>query len=270
MHSVATTKPNKAVNRRRGNHHSDSASARRARRSSAEAAHRLSVLGRLRSDIARDFRDLLTVIDASLRLLAEDADPKNARTHTDGARMEIERGLELMAQLLPPARKASAQSNDVNGVLRKLDPFLKYAAGPDVQITRNYATALPICVFDVGEFTSAILDLVINARDAMPGGGRVHISTAVVEPLASGTLPKRSYVKVTVADTGHGMSYGMEKKIFEPFFTTKAPGKGTGLGLSIQDFMRRAGGNVIVTSRPQRGTAVELLFPVMNLGDAER
>jgi len=232
---------------------------------SGQAAQRLSVLGEMAGGIAHDFRNLLTVIDASLCLLAREAEePKNTRAYIDAARTGVERGLELISQLLSLAGKpaGSVQSSDVNGVLCKLDLFLKYAAGPDVQIIRSLAVALPSCVLDVADFTSAILNLVINARDAMPNGGRIQISTAHVEAAVPGAATRRSYVKVAVADTGHGMTDDLQKRIFEPFFTTKGD-KGTGLGLpQLHAFMRRAGGHIVVTSRPQRGTAFELFFPI--------
>jgi signal transduction histidine kinase len=156
------------------------------------------------------------------------------------------------------------QSADANACLKNLELLLKYGAGPGVRIVFDLAPDIPRCLIDSFQFNAAIFNLVVNARDAMPNGGDVEISTAlwveettIVDPLAPG-----AYVLVRVKDNGDGMRPDVAQRVFDPFFTTKGE-RGTGLGLAqVCAFMQRIGGHVRVASELGAGTAVDLLLPV--------
>jgi signal transduction histidine kinase len=146
-----------------------------------------------------------------------------------------------------------------------LEVFLKYGAGPSARIVLDLSPRIPECLVDPSQFAAAILNLVINARDAMPHGGVIQIGTARYEPAEPirGSGGPNVYVRVRVQDNGLGMSGPVVEKIFEPFFTTKGE-KGTGLGVpQVCAFMRNVGGRVSVASELGRGTTFDLLFPAI-------
>src|SRR5215204_2893361 len=197
---------------------------------SADAVRKLSILGKMTGGIVHDFRNILAVIDSGLRLAENSCnDPKAARNFITGAREGIARGLALTSQLLTFAsqREFQARAADPNELLKALELFLRYGAGSQVRVVLELSANIPSCLIDSSQFNAAILNLVINARDAMPDGGVVQISTApwVVQGNASG-LTSRDFVRVRVRDDGVGMSDEVLQKIFQPFFTTKGE-KGT-------------------------------------------
>jgi signal transduction histidine kinase len=156
-----------------------------------------------------------------------------------------------------------AHAENANDLLRNLELFLKYGAGAGIRIVFDLASDIPKCLIDPLEFNAAILNLVVDARDAMPAGGEIQISTEVhlVEAEASDLPAPGAYVRVRVTDSGQGMSVETARKIFDPYFTTKGE-KGTGLGLpQIAAFMRQAGGHVSVRTEPGQGPTFDLLFP---------
>jgi signal transduction histidine kinase len=216
--------------------------------------------------IAHDFRNILAVIRSSLNLLERSAgDGEQAASCLAAAHEGVERGLRLVSRLLDLATQQERVPTrvSVNDLLRELETFLRYSAGAEIGVELDLAAGLPMCLADPSQFSSAVLNLVINARDSMPGGGIVRISTASV-PTAAVCAPGGTgfdLVRVRVEDEGAGMSAAMIERIFDPYFTTKG-NLGTGLGLpQVRAFARRAGGEVEVRSEPGKGTRVDLLLP---------
>jgi signal transduction histidine kinase len=214
--------------------------------------------------IAHDFRNILAVIDSGLRLAEKNLhDPQTASAFMAGAREGVVRGLTLTSQLLGFAkqREFDLHAADANQLLKGLEPFLRYGGGSEMRVVLELSSDIPDCLIDPSQFSAAILNLVINARDAMPKGGEVRISTArwVVENASSDAKPGE-YVRVRVRDDGVGMTDEVVKNIFKPFFTTKGE-QGTGLGIpQVAAFMRHVGGHVSVASAVGRGTTFDLFF----------
>ena len=217
--------------------------------------------------IAHDFRNILSVIDSGLRLAESNSDdPEEMRAFISGAREAVVRGLRLTSQLLTFAQQGEIQTcaADANSLLKNLELFLRYGAGPSVRIVFDFSPTIPKCLVAPSHFASAILNLVVNARDAMPSGGEVRIHTDRYETDAA--TPGRGidgvYVRVRVQDNGPGMPDHVIRRIFDPFFTTKGE-KGTGLGVSqVRAFMFHIGGRISVTSE-QGGTTFDLFFPAV-------
>lgn len=234
---------------------------------SARAAQRLSILAEMTGGIAHDLRNILAVIDSGLRLAQNNFhDTRAASAFIGEAREGIVRGLTLTSRLLTFAKQGEcdACATDANELLQDLDLFLRYAAGPEVRVCLELSSDIPDCWIDVSQFNAAILNLVINARDVMPKGGEVRISTASCD-VDDGSADLRSgrYVRVRVRDDGVGMSDEVAQHIFEPFFTTKGE-KGTGLGIpQVAASMRHVGGQIRIASVSGRGTTVDLFFPIV-------
>jgi signal transduction histidine kinase len=232
----------------------------------ARAIQRLAALGEMTGGIAHDFRNILAIIESGLRLAERSSkEPEKVRVFIAGAREGVSQGVKLISQLLTFAKQQEldAREGDVNELLKNLELFLKYGAGPGIRIVLELAPDVPKCVVDPSQFNAAVLNLVINARDAMPNGGEVRISTErrAVETAIAASPPPGDYVRVRVKDNGQGMSADVARRVFDPFFTTKGE-SGTGLGLpQISAFMRLIGGYVSVTSEQGVGTAVDLLLP---------
>jgi signal transduction histidine kinase len=224
--------------------------------------------------IAHDFRNILAVIDSGLRLAGSNCNnPDKLRIFIAGARDGVARGMRLTAQLLTFAQQGKIQTcaADANTLLKNLELFLRYGAGPSVHIVFEFAPTIPKCLIDPSQFAAAILNLVVNARDAMPGGGKVRILTTRFETNAATSSPglEGVYVRVRVQDNGSGMPDHVVRRIFEPFFTTKGE-KGTGLGVSqVRAFMRQIGGHVSVTSELGLGTTFDLFFPAIELDNSQ-
>jgi signal transduction histidine kinase len=232
------------------------------------ATQRLASLGEMTGGIVHDFRNILAVIESGLRLAEKHSgEPEKASVLIAGVHDGIDRGLKLTSQLLTFARqrKFEACEGDANELLRQLELLLRYGAGPEIHIVFDLAPNIPNCLLDPSQFNAAILNLVVNARDAMPNGGELQIST---ERWRVGTstqdLPVPGiYVRVRVKDCGEGMPPETLTRIFDPFFTTKGE-RGTGLGLpQVCAFMRLIGGYVNVVSEREKGTIVDLLFPTV-------
>lgn len=232
----------------------------------AQAAQWLVALEAITGGLAHDFRNILAVIDSSLRLIASHPEQVDKiLIFVDGAREGVTRGMKLTSQLMSVARQpqSSPIAGNVNDLLRDIERFLSYGAGPGINVMLELAPDTPPCLNIPSQFSAAMLNLVMNARDAMPKGGDVQISTERCEAQAflSHALDPGVYVRVRVRDSGKGMSAGVLQRIFDPFFTTKGD-NGNGLGLpQVCAFMRRVGGDVTVSSEPDRGTTFDLLFP---------
>jgi signal transduction histidine kinase len=243
--------------------HTDQSAAARGER----AIQRLAALGEMTGGIVHDFRNLLAVTQSSLRLAEKNLEqPEKMRAYIAAAREAIDHGVKLTSQLLAFAKQKDldAHAGDANELLRKLEWLLTCGAGPGVRIVFELASDIPKCLIDPSQFEAAVLNLVVNARDAMPNGGEVRISTerTVVETATSGSPASGAYVRVRVKDNGQGMPAEVVRKVFDPFFTTKGE-NGTGLGLpQVCAFMRLIGGHISVASGPGVGTTFDLLFPL--------
>jgi signal transduction histidine kinase len=232
----------------------------------AYASQRLAALGEMTGGIAHDFRNLLAAIESGLRLAEKSSEqPEKVRVYIAAVRQGVNRAVKLTSQLLAFAKQQEleARVEDVNELLRNLELLLKYGAGPETRIILELASDIPKCLIVPSQFDAAVLNLVVNARDAMPHGGEIRISTErwVAETAISGSPAPGAYVRICVKDSGQGIPADVVRKVFDPFFTTKGE-KGNGLGLPhVYAFMRRIGGHVSVTSEWGRGTAFDLLFP---------
>ena len=230
----------------------------------ARAIERIGALGEMTRGIAHDFRNILCMLSSGLNIAESSLDdPDKLRPALAAMREGVERGLKMTNRLLGFARQQQVQaaSEDVNTLLARLKIFLGYGAGPGIRILLNLAPDLPKCLVDPPQLNAAILNLVVNARDAMPDGGTIRISTAT---LAHGAHQGETgrYVRVRVRDNGVGMPADVVARIFDPYFTTKGDG-GTGLGVpQVQEWMRQLGGYVTVHSTVGKGTTFDLYFPV--------
>src|SRR5689334_8358511 len=239
---------------------------RSAQEQRARATQRLAALGEMTGGIVHDFRNLLAITESSLRLAEKSPEqPEKVRVYIAAARQGIDRGVKLTSQLLAFTKRQEleASAGDVNALLRSLELLMRYSAAPGIRIVLKLASDIPKCLIDPSQFDAAVLNLVVNARDAMPNGGELQISTerCGVETAISESPAPGTYVRVRVKDSGQGMPAEVVRKVFDPFFTTKGE-RGTGLGLPhVYAFMRMVGGHVSVTSELGSGTTVDLLFP---------
>ena len=229
-----------------------------------EAMWRLAALGEMTGGIVHDIRNILGAVDSGLRLAQRNiGDPDKLRDFVAATHEALGRGLELTNRLLRFASHHGPDFSlgDINALLRDLAVFLKYAAGPNLQVVMQFGD-VPKCPINTEQFSAAILNLVVNARDAASDQGKILISTErYVTPSNQGG-PLKPYVRVCVRDDGRGMSTETREHIFDPFFTTKGF-HGTGLGLpQVRAFMLEVGGQLNVTSKEGEGTSVELLFPL--------
>jgi signal transduction histidine kinase len=231
-------------------------------------AQRTEAVGQLTGGVAHDFNNLLTVLIGNIELMTKAAklDPAIAdRLRT--MRAAAERGAMLTRGLLAFARRQplSPRPVDLNAAIDGMKGLLHSALGPRMTIETRSELQLWPAMIDPTQFELVILNLVINARDAMPSGGTVMIETANTRrgPPEHGEDPAEGdYVVVTVGDTGIGMAPEVQVRAFEPFFTTKPPGAGSGLGLSqVFGTARQSGGGVQIVSAPGKGTAVSVYFP---------
>ena len=232
------------------------------RKRSKRAAQKISALGEMTGGIAHDFRNILCVITSGLNVAERNSsDAAKVESAIAAVREGVDRGMRMTNRLLAFAKEQELQTGpeDVNALLAKLSAFLKYGAGPGIRVILELAPGLPKCLVEPPQFNSAILNLVVNARDAMPAGGTLRISTTAVAGNAN-----VSHVRVTISDEGTGMSSEVVTKIFDPYFTTKGD-NGTGLGVpQVQAMMRQVGGCVTVDSIVGEGTSFHLFFPVHN------
>ena len=238
-----------------------SAAARNLRRDrSAHAVQKISALGEMTGGIAHDFGNILAVIASGLRVAQDNAGDSSKRMAALAAANDgVERGQRMISRLLAFARQQELHPGpeDVNALLDKLAMFLKYGAGAEIRVVLELAPDLPKCLVDPPQFNAAILNLVVNARDAMPAGGTIRITTSAVV-----RRQNRNYVRVRISDDGAGMSPDVRKRIFDPYFTTKGE-SGTGLGIpQVQALMRQVGGYLTVNSKLGKGTSFDLFFPV--------
>jgi two-component system cell cycle sensor histidine kinase/response regulator CckA len=233
------------------------------------AAQSLQVLGRLAAGVAHDFNNvLMAILGNADAILRNPAVPEQAREDAAEIRKAGERGARLAQQVLRYGAPGcdSEEDLDVSEVVRESERMLRRLAGSAVKLELTLAPALPRVRADRSRVEQVVLNLVLNARDAMPDGGHVLVGTS---PLWIGAadaerlgLPPGGYVSLWVEDEGVGMEGEVLQHAFEPFFTTKPRG-GTGLGLStVHRIAREAGGDVLVISEPGLGSRFDVLFPV--------
>jgi two-component system, cell cycle sensor histidine kinase and response regulator CckA len=242
----------------------------RRREEQLRQSQKMEAVGRLSGGIAHDFNNLLGVIigySESIEHRLASNDP--LRKSAEEIRKAGERAASLTHQLLAFSRQQVLQPRilDLNALVTDMGKMLKRLIGMHIELTTNLATELGQVKAEQSQIEQVIVNLVVNARDAMPEGGRLVIATSnldVNENLASSFpfLQPGPYVLLTVTDTGIGMDANTRRHIFEPFFTTKGPGKGTGLGLAtVYGVAKQSGGGVIVDSEPGKGSTFKIFLP---------
>lgn len=240
----------------------------------SSAAQRLASLGEMTSGIVHDLVNVLSVIDVGLQLAELNAEvPDTVQRCIARARHGVDHGLRLAATLIAFAKQEQVEPHiaDANDLLKDFEVFLRHGAGPALRVAMDLGIDIPKCMIDATQFQAAILNLVVNARDAAPKGGEVVISTerCVAPSALTGRGGTGTFVRVSVTDDGHGIDEKLAPKIFDPFFTTKGE-RGSGLGLpQVCALMRQARGYIRVSSSPGAGTRFDLFFPSVEVEQDE-
>ena len=230
-------------------------------------AQKLGVIGELTSGVVHDFNNVLSAIGGSFELLGRSIDDAASRHILDQGQRAVARATGLIRQLLAFARKSDARHPAViepAKLLAEASEFLRQGAGPSVACVTKAADGVWPVLVDPHQLEVALLNLVVNARDAMPAGGTITISAGnhVSGPVPAGRPSEPDMVALAVCDTGLGMTGDVLARAAEPFFTTKDKGRGTGLGLAmVKEFAARAGGHLRIDSRLGHGTTVSILLP---------
>jgi len=240
-------------------------------------AQKMEALGQLTGGIAHDFNNLLTIIVNNLDLLTRNVRETRDVRLIESAQRAADRGAKLTQQLLAFARRQPLQPEilNPNSLIRGFEAVLRRACGEMVDLRLSLAPRLKAAHVDGQQFETALLNLIVNARDAMPEGGALTIATSNVTLDKNGRPPSAppagEYVSIVVEDTGQGMSPEVLSRAIEPFFTTKEIGKGTGLGLSqVYGFVTQSGGHIDIESTPGQGTKISLLLPAADQGGEEK
>jgi PAS domain S-box-containing protein len=229
-------------------------------------AQKMEAVGRLATGIAHDFNNLITVLLGYSDELIEEASPNTAfHSAAVEVRRAADRASALTQQLLAFSRRQAtvAHAVDINQVITTMEDLIRRLIGPEIRLEVALQPELATISADQQQIGQVLMNLVVNARDAMPQGGTVRIETSNVDVGADMVdfIPG-PHVALFVSDTGVGMTREVRDHLFEPFFTTKESGQGTGLGLSmVQAIVRQCGGHVLVDSEPNRGTTFKLYFP---------
>jgi signal transduction histidine kinase len=232
---------------------------------------KMESLGRLTGGVAHDFNNLLNVVQGSMELILATTADAAVRRRAETAKAACERGGKLTAQLLAFARNQTLNLRPLrveplfDAVVQMARPLL----GERFEIVVGVGPRVAGVLADASQMEMALLNLVINARDAMPGGGRIMLR-ASTPGMPAGLLPEGEYVRIAVSDNGPGMSPDVAARVFEPFFTTKGVGKGTGLGLSqVYGMARQSGGMARIDSVSGQGTTVEIWLPAAAAVDVQ-
>ena len=233
-------------------------------------SQKMQAIGQLTGGIAHDFNNLLTVILGNLELMRDrPGDEEKLATRVERATWAAQRGATLTRQLLAFARKQplAPAALDFAAIMPELVPLLRRTLGEHIDVRYVETAGLWPAMADAAQLESAVLNLALNARDAMAGGGRLTIELAnkvLDEDYAKrhAEVSAGDYAMLAVSDTGHGMTEDVRRRVFEPFFTTKPDGQGTGLGLAmVFGFAKQSGGHVKIYSEPGEGTTVRLYLP---------
>jgi signal transduction histidine kinase/ActR/RegA family two-component response regulator len=233
-------------------------------------SQKMEAVGRLAGGIAHDFNNLLTAIIGYTEIVLHGLDPKDERrADAEEIGRAAMRAADLTRQMLAFSRRQVLQPKiiDLNKALTKVEPMLRRMIGEDIVLTVNGRAANAFVRVDPGQVEQVVMNLVVNARDAMPQGGRLNVETggAMLDEVAVADTPDArpgDYVVLSVSDTGVGMPPDVRARIFEPYFTTKDVGKGTGLGLSTAyGIVRQSDGHIAVASEPGSGTTFRIFLP---------
>src|SRR5579872_298622 len=243
---------------------------RRLLESQLRQAQKMEAIGRLAGGVAHDFNNLLTIISGYSSIVLDRTGPSGPFHHeVDQIRAAADRAAGLTRQLLAFSRQTVLQPRplSLNDVIHNLDKMLRRLIGEDIEILTTLAPDLGIVKVDPGQIEQVLMNLVVNARDAMPSGGKLTIQTENLD-LDEHYAKKHDYVRpgphvlLAVSDSGLGISPEIQARIFEPFFTTKEPGKGTGLGLPmVYGIVKQSGGSIEVYSEVNCGTTVKIYLP---------
>ena len=232
-----------------------------------QQSQKMEVIGQMTGGVAHDFNNLLTAVLGNLELALRRGKDDNIRRYLEGATQAAQRGAKITSQLLAFSRTQRLQTEpiDLNAIVTAMGDLLFRTIGATIRIESILERNLWQAAADPSQIESVILNLAVNARDAMPDGGRLTITTANV-PRSDRTkpveLPPQDYVCISVTDTGTGMTDEVLGKAFEPFFTTKPVGGGTGLGLSqVYGIVKQTGGTVTIDTQVGKGTRVKVYLP---------
>ena len=244
--------------------------ARRVLEDQFRQAQKMEAVGRLAGGIAHDFNNLLMVISGYTEILLDQLAPEHSlHAKAESIQQASDRASALTRQLLAFSRKQHLELKvtDINAIVTNMERLLRPLIGEDVELTTHLESAVGCTRADAGQLEQVIMNLVVNAKDAMPNGGKLSIRTAAITVDDSqgheNTFIKHGpYITISISDTGEGMDRETQARIFEPFFTTKEKGKGTGLGLStVYGIVKQSGGYVFVQSEPGHGTTFTIYFP---------
>jgi PAS domain S-box-containing protein len=238
-------------------------------------AQKQEVIGQLTGGVAHDFNNLLTIIEAGHQLVAKYSDDARITRVLEINKIALDKSRKLIAQLLAFSRKQVLKpvATNVNETISLFDVLIEKAVGSFRNVHWNLAADLPLANIDSAQLQSALLNLIVNARDAMPHSGTIRIFTelTVLESdqfKAAFRVPAGQYVVVGVSDTGSGMSDKVRERAIEPFFTTKDVGQGAGLGLSqCYGFARQSGGTLVIDSVEGAGTTVRIFLPAFTAAE---
>lgn len=235
-------------------------------------SQKMDAIGKLTGGMAHDFNNLLGVIMGNLDLATIELQKNSsAYKRLETAKKAAERGADLTQRMLAVARRQPLQPKpvDINIIISEMADMLPRTLGPDIEMKYDAKEDIPNVLVDPSGLENSLLNLAINARDAMPNGGRFYITTDVIHltedsPLAhQEDMHPGSYVQIAVTDTGEGMIPEIMNRVFEPFFTTKGREKGSGLGLAmIYGFTKQSGGSIQIYSEPGVGTTIDIFLPV--------
>jgi signal transduction histidine kinase/CheY-like chemotaxis protein len=240
---------------------------RRQAEAALQQAQKMEVIGQMTGGVAHDFNNLLTAVLGNLELAIRRGGDEGIRRYLEGATHAAQRGAKITSQLLAFSRTQRLQTEpiDLNSIVNRMGDLLFRTIGATVRIETILENNLWQATADPSQIESAILNLAVNARDAMPNGGRLTISTANVPREERNKPPELAagdYVAVCVSDTGTGMTDEVLRKAFEPFFTTKAVGSGTGLGLSqVYGIAKQTGGGVSIATKVGEGSKITVYLP---------
>lgn len=247
---------------------------RRASEQAFRQAQKMEAIGQLTAGLAHDFNNLLQVVSGNIDIVANQVEDERQQRLLSNAARAADRGSKLTRQLLAFARKTRLEPRtvDMNQLIHEFGDLLDNTVGAQIRLVTALERRLPAVQIDPTHLEMAILNVLLNARDAMPKGGTVTISTRLWKlngDAAKHQLPEGDYVVLTIRDEGTGMAEEVRRRATEPFFTTKGAERGTGLGLAmVHGFVQQSLGRLEIDSAPGEGTEIRMLFPMANAAAA--